>query len=66
MRSRWLPQGHDGCPLVNSCTLLRLALGRLQFLFTRSRSFEGWWEGTKATYLPDFVEWVEEQRSKAA
>ena len=34
--------------------------------FTRSRSFEGWWEGTKATYLPEFVEWVEEQRSKAA
>ncbi len=35
-------------------------------LFTSFRSFEGWWEGSKALFLPDFVEWVEEQRSKAA
>ena len=35
-------------------------------LFTSFRSFEGWWEGTKATSSPEFVEWVEEQRSKAA
>ena len=34
--------------------------------FNTYRSFEGWWEGTKATYLPEFVEFVEEQRSKAA
>ncbi len=34
-------------------------------LFTASRSFEGWWESMKPTFLPDFVEWVEEQRSKA-
>ena len=35
--------------------------------FTISQGFEGWWERTgKASYVPDFVEWVEEQRSKAA
>ena len=31
------------------------------------RSVEGWWEARKAIGLrPEFVEWVEEQRSKAA
>ena len=35
-------------------------------LFTGFRSFEGWWEAGKASYLPEFVEFVEEQRSKAA
>ena len=35
--------------------------------FTGFRSFEGWWEGlNKASHLPGFVEFVEEQRSKAA
>ena len=34
--------------------------------FTGFRSFVGSWEAMKANYLPDFVEWVEEQRSKAA
>jgi hypothetical protein len=29
------------------------------------RSFGGWWEGSKTGYLPEFVEWVEEQRAKA-
>ncbi len=36
---------------------------RVRRLFTDSRSFEGWWEGVKPNYLPEFVE---EQRSKAA
>jgi hypothetical protein len=31
MPSTWLPQDHDGCPLVNFCTLLGLALGQLSF-----------------------------------
>ena len=35
-------------------------------LFNVFRSFEGWWEAGKQTFLPEFVEWVEEQRSKAA
>ncbi len=35
-------------------------------LFTSFRSSEGWWEGTKATSSPEFVEFVKEQRSKAA
>ncbi len=39
---------------------------RVRGLFANSRSFEGWWEGVKPNYLPEFVEWVEEQRSKAA
>ena len=30
------------------------------------RSFEGWWEASENLFLPEFVEWVEEQRSKAA
>ena len=34
--------------------------------FGYSRSFERFWDGRKANYLPEFVEWVEEQRSKAA
>ncbi len=34
--------------------------------FTGSHSFEGWWEGMKANWPPEFIEWVEEQRSKAA
>ncbi len=34
--------------------------------FNRFRSFEGWWEDAKAAYAPEFVEWVEEQRAKAA
>ena len=39
---------------------------RVRRLFADSRTFEGWWEGVKPRYLPEFVEWVEEQRSKAA
>ena len=35
-------------------------------LFATFRSFEGWWEGTKSVYFPEFVEWVEEERAKAA
>ena len=35
-------------------------------IFTESRSVEGSWDRTKASYPPEFVEWVEEQRSKAA
>ncbi len=34
--------------------------------FTNFRSFPGWWDGVKFSYFPEFVEWVEEQRSKAA
>ncbi len=35
--------------------------------FNRFRSFERWWEARKVIgFTPEFVEWVEEQRSKAA
>ena len=34
--------------------------------FNVFRGFESWWEQIKPTYLPEFVAWVEEQRSKAA
>ena len=34
--------------------------------FNRYRSFEGWWQNAMPNFLPEFVEWVEEQRSKAA
>lgn len=35
-------------------------------LFSRYRSFERWWDGNRARFHPEFVEFVEEQRSKAA
>ncbi len=36
-------------------------------LFDRYRDYGEWWENTGSEYLnPEFVEWVEEQRSKAA
>ncbi len=38
----------------------------LRGLFNNFRSFDGWWETSKHGHLPEFVEWVEEQRSKAA
>ncbi len=33
--------------------------------FNNYRSFDGWWEARKPNSLPEFVEWVEEQRAKA-
>ena len=42
------------------------AQNSVRSLFTTYRSFAAYWEGAKANYLPKFVEWVEEQRSKAA
>ena len=38
----------------------------LRQLFTGYRSFESWWEGRKAVLPSEFVEFVEEQRAKAA
>ena len=35
-------------------------------LFTGYRSFEGWWERRRAVLPSEFVEFVDEQRSKAA
>ncbi len=34
--------------------------------FSLYRSFDGWWGANKTNFVPDFVEFVEEQRSKAA
>ncbi len=34
--------------------------------FNDFRSIESWWENAKQNHTPEFVEWVEEQRSKAA
>ncbi len=39
---------------------------RIGALFSIHRGFESCWETAKPGYLPEFVEWVEEQRSKAA
>ncbi len=36
------------------------------YYFIMFRSFEGWWERNRASYRSEFVEWVEEQRAKAA
>ncbi len=38
----------------------------LRFFFVGYRSVEGSWERMKPSLSPEFVEWVEEQRSKAA
>jgi hypothetical protein len=35
-------------------------------MFSAYGSMESWWEVAKQGYLPEFVEWVEEQRAKAA
>ncbi len=35
------------------------------FSFTY-RSFPGWWEGIRSLSRPEFIEFAEEQRSKAA
>ncbi len=40
---------------------------RVATFFNDFRSVEGWWEVRKVIgFRPEFVEWVEEQRSKAA
>ncbi len=53
---------HGLLPSTNEATLQR----GIRLQFNNYRSFDGWWEGMRAGYSPDFVEWVEEQRSKAA
>ncbi len=40
---------------------------RVATYFNDFRSVGNWWDARKVTgFRPDFVEWVEEQRSKAA
>ena len=39
---------------------------RLSALFSIYRDFGGFWQTAKTGYTPEFVEFVEEQRSKAA
>ncbi len=39
---------------------------RVAGYFNDFRSVESWWENAKQNHTPEFVEWVEEQRSKAA
>ncbi len=40
--------------------------GAFRLLFTSSGGFAGFWERVKPTLLPEFVEFIEEQRSKGA
>ncbi len=52
--------------LLPSTSEARLAL-RIRDFFSIYRSAEAWWDRAKQSRLhPEFVEWVEEQRSKAA
>ena len=40
---------------------------RVLSYFNDFRMVEGWWEAAKhKSFSPEFVEWVEEQRAKAA
>ena len=54
-----------GLPLVSGEAAMAL---RVVTYFNDYRSVEGWWEAVKrrGALSPEFVEWVEEQRSKAA
>ena len=56
-------QIHSGLLPSFSEARLRRSIGNL---FNIYRGFEGFWETVKASYAPDSVERVEEQRSKAA
>ncbi len=49
-------------PTFNEVGMARAVRGH----FNGYRSFEDWWQNAKRSYFPEFVEWVEEQRSKAA
>ncbi len=64
MNNQWLfAHARRGLlPSFNEVAMARVVRG----LFNRYRSFEGWWQNTKPRFFPEFVEWVEEQRSKAA
>ena len=43
----------------------RMAI-RIRGNFNDFRSLAGWWEAVQHRFAPEFVEWVEDQRSKAA
>ena len=49
-------------PSANEPALRRVVAA----VFDGQRSIGNWWEGAKGFFLPEFVEWVEEQRAKAA
>ena len=50
-------------PTLNEAGMAR----RVANYFNDFRSVDGWWEARKVVgFRPEFVEWVEEQRSKAA
>ena len=44
----------------------RAVAATVRNFFSSFRSFDGYWQSAKGGHLPEFVEWVEEQRSKAA
>ena len=55
-------RGFGGDPISGEA---RMALRVLSY-FNDYRSVGGWWEAMKWSFGPDWVEFVEEQRSKAA
>jgi hypothetical protein len=57
--------GSFGCgllPSVNEAALRRTVAA----IFDGHHSFGSWWESAEGFFVPEFVEWVEEQRSNAA
>ncbi len=56
---------HSGRGLLLSTNQAALGI-RIAGLFDTYRDFEDWWQSNTWFFLPEFVEWVEEQRSKAA
>ncbi len=62
MNWQFTQAGRGLLPTFNEAAMVR----GIRIQFNRFRSFAGWWEVRKEGFLPEFVEWVEEQRSKAA
>ena len=64
IRWQWQFQhSRRGLLLFTNLAALRRLIGTR---FDTFRDYGGWWERTRANFSPEFVEWVEEQRSKAA
>ncbi len=62
MNWQFTQAGRGLLPTFNEAAMVR----GIRNQFNRYRSFEGWWEETKEAFAPEFVEFVEEQRSKTA
>ncbi len=64
VRWQWQFQhSRRGLMLFTNMAAIRQLIGQQ---FDAYRDYRDWWERTSSNFNPEFVEWVEEQRSKAA